>query len=221
MTSHLGRTDPTSVSPPSYALPSDVYNSPLTSTSARTLSLQVGQCRKGAERQAESILDKAFTLLFYSILLIILYSLLRDLLSKWFGVDLPRPTSFLPWSGDDRPGGGGEGGGGGGGGGPGFGPGSDPPPYSKDDTSSATNIDPTQRAGGGGGSGSRFWTGIATGAAGGYLAANLAARGRGESSSATQRRTTRAEVSEEPSSSFGNSGGSMRRATGFGGSSTR
>ena len=155
--------------------------------------------------ETDKFLSKAFYTIFLLILGVILYSFIRAcLLSVAPRYAPPRP----PWH--NWGGGGGEGPGGGGGGwGPGFTPGQPPPPYSKDPTSTRTP---------GGGLGG-FWTGLAAGGAAGYLAA-------GRSQPEVRQRTVHRNCDydqgdREVGPSRGGGGGGMRRATGFGGTTTR
>ncbi|WVN88857.1 uncharacterized protein L203_104071 [Cryptococcus depauperatus CBS 7841] len=109
-----------------------------------------------------------FNIAFYTILFILFYSLARSLIARYWPRYTPPPLSrYNPFGPGDGPGGGSGGGGGGGsgwwpGGGPGDGggPGTAPPPYSK----RQPNDEAQWRPG--------FWTGLATGGLAAYLANN-------------------------------------------------
>ncbi|OCF42263.1 hypothetical protein I317_03882 [Kwoniella heveanensis CBS 569] len=139
----------------------------------------------------DRLLATSFNYLFWAISLIILYSLIRSLISRFSPRRTPPHISrFLPFlpGPDDGPGGGGPGGGGGGG--PGFNPGSgggQPPPYSKfphaqTQAQAGTGTPPSSQQGptagnvngnsndnGNGGWNPGFWTGLAAGGLGTYM----------------------------------------------------
>ncbi|KAJ9093053.1 hypothetical protein QFC21_006546 [Naganishia friedmannii] len=111
-----------------------------------------------------------FSIAFFSMLSLILYSFLRSCIRRLSPRHTPPPARrFWPFSG-----------GGGGGGGPGFGggpAGAPPPPYSKYQSSTDTPVpgatpDPATQAGTGR---PGFWTGLGLGGVAAYLAANAAA----------------------------------------------
>lgn len=153
-----------------------------------------------------------FDYVFYAVLAVLVYSLLRNVLLKVYPRIAPPPaSSFFPWGG----------GGGGGGGGPGFnnpggggGAGGPPPPYSK-----IPETAPTQPAG----NSNNLWTGLALGGAAGYLAANARRNNNQNGSRDLRDRPARGRVDweDERDTGIGSSTGPMRRATGFGGSTTR
>ncbi|WVW78913.1 hypothetical protein I302_100876 [Kwoniella bestiolae CBS 10118] len=183
----------------------------------------------------DSLFNKAFNILFYLISFIILYSLLRSLIQRFSpGHTPPRISRFFPFLGGDGPGGGGPGGGGGGGGGPGFNPGSGapPPPYTKHPTPPPSTQNQSQNQSQGWSPG--FWTGLAAGGLGTYLAnsnnqGRQAQRNPYEGMTGARNRFRRFDDEDDSDnwdrgvgSSRRNEGlGEMRRATGFGGSSTR
>ncbi|WWC67498.1 uncharacterized protein I206_101406 [Kwoniella pini CBS 10737] len=177
-----------------------------------------------------SLFDQAFNLLFWLISLIILYSLLRSLIARFFPrYTPPRISRFLPFLGPDGPSGPG-GPGGGGGGGPGFNPGSGgsgapPPPYTKNPPQTQTQGQ-TQSWGPG------FWTGLAAGGLGTYLAnqrntQNVGARNVQPSRIRRFDDDDNDDWYRDVGPSRRRAGGNdeglgeIRRATGFGGSSTR
>ena len=157
-------------------------------------------------------MDKVFSWLLWIVTIVLLYSLIRSLLvrltPRWAP---PGPSSFFPWGGGGGGGGGGQGGGGGGGipwsGQP-------PPPYSKD-------VPDNQPIGG---RGFGFWTGLTAGGAAGYVAANARRRGSSPPHQVRERyqRGHLRDHSDDDRGVGSSTGlGEMRRATGFGGSSTR
>ncbi|WVQ68809.1 uncharacterized protein L199_007018 [Kwoniella botswanensis] len=185
----------------------------------------------------DSFFNKGFNILFYLISFIILYSLTRSLIQRFFPrYTPPRISRFLPFSGPGGGGGGGGGpGGGGGGGGPGFNPGGGgggppPPPYTKHPSIPSQNQS-AQSTGWSPG----FWTGLAAGGLGTYLANNNGDRRPVQRDpyagmmGARNRFGRRFDDDDDqwdrgvgPSRRAGNEGlGEMRRAAGFGGSSTR
>ncbi|WRT65187.1 uncharacterized protein IL334_002130 [Kwoniella shivajii] len=195
----------------------------------------------------DSLFNKAFNTLFYVILFVLLYNILRSLISKFSPRNTPPPLSrFSPFSGGGGGPGGPGGGGGGGGGGPGFNGGGaappPPPPYTKNPPSTTDGQNQAQaqaQTGGGGGNwGPGFWTGLAAGGIGTYLAnANRRRepynemRNRYDPNPNMNRRFD--DEDEDlwnrnrgvgPSRGTGNGSsdlGEVRRATGFGGSNTR
>ncbi len=166
--------------------------------------------------KAETLLNKAFYSIFLLFLVVIFYSLLRSCLLRYAPRFTPPRPPWTDWSGGGGHGGDGRGGGGGHGPGPGFNPGA-PPPYTKTEPSSS----PLARGGGGGGGVGGFWTGLAAGSAATYLATN---RGGNQ---ARERPVRRQRVDWDEGdqgvgpSTGGGGGGGMRRATGFGGTTTR
>ncbi|WWD21916.1 hypothetical protein CI109_106404 [Kwoniella shandongensis] len=196
----------------------------------------------------DTFLAKSFNYIFYLMTFLILYSLIRSLILRFFPRYTPPPLSrfspFGPGGGGGGPGGG-HGWGGGGGGGPGFNPGSGgsgggvpPPPYTKNPDNTA----PPTPASGSTWGGPGFWTGLAAGGLGTYLA--TANRNQQQQQQQSGRRVGARPAAAGwgaarrfddddnewdrgvgPSRGGGGGGGGglgeMRRATGFGGSSTR
>lgn len=154
----------------------------------------------------DRLLRTAFSALFLAVLGIIIYSIIHSFLLRFAPRYAPPRPPWSGWGGT---------GGGGGGGGPGFSPGQPPPPYSKDESSTPAVPGRPGNLGG-------FWTGLAAGGAAGYFAAN---RGQPRARSRPERRERVDHDCDEGDRgvgpSTGGSGGGMRRATGFGGSTTR
>ncbi|WWC58995.1 uncharacterized protein I303_101541 [Kwoniella dejecticola CBS 10117] len=200
----------------------------------------------------ESMLNQLFNALFWFISFIILYSLLRSLISRFFPrYTPPRISRILPFSGPDGPGGPGGGGGGwggGGGSGPGFSPGSGgggahPPPYTKLPTEAQTQSQgqgQPQGQGQGRNWAPGFWTGLAAGGIGTYLAGQGQRQFRPQTQAQGQnwyrQPSSIRRVDDDDDSRFNRARGvgpsrraggreeglgEIRRATGFGGSSTR
>ncbi|KAI9635608.1 uncharacterized protein MKK02DRAFT_44300 [Dioszegia hungarica] len=199
-------------------------------------------------RKPSKLFDNAFNLLFLAISGIILYSLIRNVMKSVYPRWTP-PALF----GTGGPGPGGPGGGGGGGPGGGWGPGGGgwpgdcddsphpPPPYSKASSTPQPLPQPGQTGWAPG-----FFTGLAAGGVGAYLA-NRARGTPAPAAAAPQRErerggwgtgTTQGVAGPGPStaamarnrgsrdgglwgSDMGGGSGDMRRATGFGSSSVR
>ncbi|AFR98719.1 hypothetical protein C347_06703 [Cryptococcus neoformans AD2-60a] len=215
----------------------------------------------------DRLFNKAFNIIFYLVTLIILYNLFRALLGRFMGWRLPGLWPGGGGGGGDGGGGGGGGGGwwggrGPGGGGPGFGGGqAPPPPYTKHAhahthahalTHARTQPQQQTQADQGTWWNPGFWTGLALGGFGAWLANNRnnnhRARERGDGyeyqyryrafprrglfgggeddwgrGMRLRRMVDADDNDDEPWGPAARTGGvgEMRRATGFGGTSTR